>query len=283
MADLPELHLSGCTYTWLHHEPLESALRSMAEHGFQTFELTTASPHAFAGHLGPYERHQLTKTMKELGLAPISVNSGYVDINVVSTNPELQRLSVDQLRREIELAHDVGARFVVLIPGRAHQLSPAPQDAMLGLLEDVLHELVPRAEELDVVLTLENSPYGFLGRATDQLAVVDRIDSAHLGLTYDVANALALEDPVEGVRGVAPRLRLAHVSDTWRDRWAHTSIGRGEVDFAAFAHVLAEVGFTGTTVYELVDGEPPGTRLRGDLAALAAVGWRPDGGQGAAE
>jgi sugar phosphate isomerase/epimerase len=96
-----------------------------------------------------------------------------------------------------------------------------------------------------------------------------------LRLAYDVANALAQEDPAEGVKRAAPYVAIAHVSDTWASRWAHTSIGRGEVDFAAFAAALRDIGFQGSTVYELVDGDDPAPRLAADLAALRAAGWAP--------
>ena len=71
-------------------------------------------------------------------------------------------------------------------------------------------------------------------------------------------------------------LAIAHVSDAWRTRWAHTSVGRGEVDFAAFAQALTAAGFAGPTVYELVDGEDPAPRLPADLAALEKAGWSVD-------
>jgi sugar phosphate isomerase/epimerase len=267
------LHLSGCTYTWLHQEPLEHALAALADHGFTTFELTTASPHLFTRHCGPYERARLKRLLGSLGLRPVSVNPSYADINVISTNPEIQRISEQQIASEIDLAHELGAEFVVLIPGRRHQLSPAPADAAIAVLHGVLERLAARAEHLGVTLTLENSPYGFLGTSAEQLEIVERFDSPHLGLTYDVANALAIEDPCDALRHIAGRLRLVHVSDTWTDRWAHTSVGRGEVDFAAFAATLREVGYAGTTVYELVDGEPAEPRLRADLAALEKAGW----------
>jgi sugar phosphate isomerase/epimerase len=63
------------------------------------------------------------------------------------------------------------------------------------------------------------------------------------------------------------------VSDTPRAPWRHTSPGRGEVDFAAFAGALADVGYAEATVYELVDEEDPGPRLADDLATLGAHGW----------
>ena len=76
-----------------------------------------------------------------------------------------------------------------------------------------------------------------------------------------------------GVARLGEYLGLAHVSDTWRARWAHTSLGRGEVDFASFAAALAAAGFAGPTVYELVDGEDPAPRLAADFAALSKAGW----------
>jgi len=162
---------------------------------------------------------------------------------------------------------------VVVVPGRRHALAPAPSPDARAVLDEGLSVLVARAAPLGVTVCLENSPYGYLGPAAELLEVVKAFGSPHLRLVYDVANALAQEDPAAGVAAAAGYLALAHVSDTWRARWAHTSPGRGEVDFAGFGRALASAGFTGPTVYELADGEDPGPRLDADLAALAAAGW----------
>jgi sugar phosphate isomerase/epimerase len=267
------LPLSGCTFGWLHHAPLTDALRSLAAHDVRSLELTTAPPHLFTTYFGRYERLELARLLRALDLRVISVNPSFVDLNLISTNPELRDLTERQLLTEIELAHDLSASFVVVIPGRRHALAPAPDAAARAVLDEGLSRLVPRAAALGVTICLENSPYGYLGLAADLLDVVKAWDSQNLRITYDVANALALEDPSLGVARLGPYLALAHVSDTWRDRWAHTSVGRAEVDFPAFARALATAGFTGPTVYELVDGEDPGPRLASDLAALAAAGW----------
>ncbi|WP_216897556.1 sugar phosphate isomerase/epimerase family protein [Nocardia alni] len=270
MTTLP---LSGCSYGWLHQNSLDHALRQLATHGYRTLELTTAPPHLFTSAYGPYERQQLLRTLNSLSLQVISVNPSFGDLNLVSTNPEIRAVSEAQIAAELELAADLGARFVVVIGGRRHQLAPAPLDAAARVLDDALDRLLERARRLGVTIALENNPYGFLATATELCEVVDRIDSPHLAVTYDVANALAAEDPSAGLRLLGSRLALAHISDTWKHRWAHTSVGRGEVDFGSFATTLAELGFDGPTVYELVDGEPPDDRLPTDLAALAGYGW----------
>ena len=270
------LALSGCSFGWLHTAPLADALRTLAAHGVRTLELSTVPPHLFTRSFGRYERQELLRLLRALDLSVVSVNPSFVDINLISTNPEIREISERQLGAEIELAADLGAGYVVVIPGRRHALAPAPEDAAEAVLHEGLGRLLDRARALDVTLVLENSPYGYLGTSADLLRIAEHWDDPHLRLVYDVANALAQEDPAEGVRKAGPYLALAHVSDTWTDRWAHTSAGRGDVDFAGFAGALRDIGFTGSTVYELVDGEDPGPRLAADLSVLRAAGWAPE-------
>ena len=270
MTGLP---LAGCTFGWLHQAPLADALRELAANDVRTVELTTAPPHLFTRHFGRYERKDLARLLHGIGVQVISVNPSYADINLVSTNPEIREISERQLAAEIELAADLGAGYVVVIPGRRHALAPAPDEAARAVLDEGLGRLLDRATETGVTIALENSPYGYLGPSADLLSVVRDFDHPRLRVAYDVANALAQEDPVVGVARLGEYLGLAHVSDTWRSRWAHTSVGRGEVDFTGFAAALAAAGFTGRTVYELVDGEDPAPRLATDFAALSKAGW----------
>lgn len=270
MAGLP---LAGCTFGWLHRAPLVDALRELASHDVRAIELTTAPPHLFTRHFGSYERKDLARLLRGLGIQVISLNPSYADINLVSTNPEIREISERQLAAEIELAADLGAGYVVVIPGRRHALAPAPDQAARAVLDEGLVRLLSRATSLGVTIALENSPYGYLGPSADLLGVVRDFNHPRLRVAYDVANALAQEDPVVGVARLGEYLGLAHVSDTWRARWAHTSVGRGEVDFAGFAAALAAARFAGPTVYELVDGEDPAPRLAADFAALRKAGW----------
>ena len=270
------LPLAGCTFGWLHRAPVTDALRELSAQGIRQVELTTAPPHLFTRHLGRYERKELARLLEHLNLTVTSVNPSFADINLISTNPEIRAVSERQLAAELELAADLRASYLVVIPGRRHALAPAPDAAARAVLDEGLGRLLHRATELGVTIALENSPYGYLGSSTDLLGVVKAWDNPRLRVAYDVANALAQEDPADGVASLGQYLALAHVSDTWRTRWAHTSVGRGEVDFPGFAAALAaNAAFTGPTVYELVDGEDPAPRLAADLAALAKAGWAP--------
>ena len=142
MAALP---LAGCTFGWLHQAPLADALRELAAHDVRAVELTTAPPHLFTRHFGRYERKDLARLLRGLGIQVISVNPSYADINLVSTNPEIREISERQLAAEIELAADLGAGYVVVIPGRRHPLAPAPDDAARAVLGEGLGRLLDRA------------------------------------------------------------------------------------------------------------------------------------------
>ena len=107
MTGLP---LAGCTFGWLHRAPLADALRALSRHGVRAVELTTAPPHLFTRHFGRYERLELARLLRRLELRVVSVNPTFVDINLVSTNPEIWEASVRQLIAEIELAADLGPR-----------------------------------------------------------------------------------------------------------------------------------------------------------------------------
>ena len=267
------LSLGGTTYGWLHRASLEMALRSLADVGIQSVEIVTAAPHWSSRAFGSFERHNLSRLLDQLGLRLISVNPGYLDVNLMSPSTEFRDLSEKVIVEQMELAGELGAPLVVLMPGRRHRLSPAPKEACRWTLERTLERLLARAEQLEVTLALETGPTDFLGTGDDLLEIVNGFDDEHLGIAYDCANVLAVDDPAAGVKRVASRLRLAHVSDTWRDNWAHTSPGRGEVDFTAFAAALDEIGFSGPTIFELADGEDPGVRLADDFAALEMAGW----------
>jgi sugar phosphate isomerase/epimerase len=324
------LPLAGSTFGYLQHRSLSEALDDLAAHGMTQIELTPMPPHLHPPALGAYDRRALRRRLDRLGLRCLSVNPGFVDINLISTNPDFRELSLRQIEAGIELAHDLEARFHVVVPGRRHALSPAPAQDARAVLLDGLERLLRTAEPAGVVLALENSPYGFVGRADDLVRISDElvgipdpgVGISHglvgnsnqlvggeddtvgtpdepvgtpdyrvgtcdepvgrpdepvgttgdpsgsragppLRLCYDVANALAQEDPAAGVRRIGPRLGLAHVSDTPRPPWRHTSPGRGEVDFAAFATALSEIGYAEATVYERVDEEDPGGATRG--------------------
>ena len=92
-------------------------------------------------------------------------------------------------------------------------------------------------------------------------------------MVVDCANVFMVEDPAQAIADAGDLMTLCHVSDAWKTRWAHTSVGRGEIDFGAIVAALETCAFSGATIYELMDAEDPVPRLAGDFATLESCGW----------
>jgi sugar phosphate isomerase/epimerase len=266
------MRIGTTTLGFLHHRStLEQSLEAIARAGYGVVDISPTPPHPFLPGSGSYERRQLVRLLERLGLDCVSISP--TELNLVSTNPEYAELSRRHLGLSVELAHDLGAGFVVFAPGRLFVLNPAPIDDVKELLVRQIESLLPAAERLGVVLAVEAVPFGFMQTGAEVAEIVDRIASDWLGATYDAANTLAAEEPGEGIRALGERLAVMHVSGAWKSRWAHASVRDCDVDFAACMAALRAIGFEGPTVYELVDDKDPEERLREDLELLVGWGW----------
>jgi sugar phosphate isomerase/epimerase len=266
------LRIGATTLGYVHHrDTLGESLESLARAGYDLVDVSPTPPHLYLPGTGSYERRQLKRQLERFGLQCVSISP--TELNLVSTNHAYAELSRRHVELSLELAHDLEAEAVVFAPGRLFALNPAPvEDANAALLAQ-LELLVPAAERLGVVLAAESVPFGFMRTGSEVAEIVDLVDSPWLGAAYDAANTLAAEPPDVGLAALGGRLRVMHVSGAWRDRWAHASVRDSDVDLAACAAALRAIGFSGPTVYELVDGADPGGRLRDDLALFTAQGW----------
>jgi sugar phosphate isomerase/epimerase len=182
-------------------------------------------------------------------------------------------LAVRQYTNAIRAAAEIGAPAAVVVSGRQHPLRPIPDAIAMAGFTDALSPLLHEADKLGIVLALETVPFGFLETARKLSYAIDAIGHPSLRIALDAANMLMVEDPAEGVFDAGERIQICHVSDAWKAKWAHTSIGRGEVEFGKFRRALESVGYDGVTIYELMDDEDPAPRLRGDLEKLRSMGW----------
>jgi sugar phosphate isomerase/epimerase len=265
------LPLGATTLGYAFRTTLEEGVQNIADIGFRLLELAPVPPHLNIKSFGKFERFQLRRLIRKLGTRCVSLNP--IELNLISPNTEFRELSSRQYLECVELAHDLDIGILVILPGRRHTLIPAPLQDSLEVLRHELETLLLRAEPLGVTLALETSPYGFLGTGAAVAEVVDQVGHPSLGVCFDCANVLAQQDPVEGVREAGHRIRIAHLSDPWRNRYAHTGLGTGEVDFAAYGGALHEIGFAGPCIYELADGDDPGPRLKAAKQLVKPWGW----------
>lgn len=261
------------TYSYQQGWTAQDAMTRAAELGFAEFELMV-----FPGHLWPDEmdqaaRRALLRFVETTGLRVHTLSIANNDLNVASAYPGLRQYSVELLSSIVRLAGDLGVVGVVIGPGKPNPLFPLPTETLVGYFYGALDTLCSLAERVGTRICLENMPVGFLPGAAELMQALERYGDDRIGFVYDVANGHFIgEDVAAGLRRVASRLELVHVSDTTRRTYRHDAVGLGDVDFATLPPVLAEIGHTARPALEVISAQPD-RDIVDSAARLAAMGW----------
>lgn len=272
---MEKLPLAATTFGFLYRCGRNEAFRQAASAGYQMVELAAGPPHIDLSKMGAGARRGIKRELEMYRLKCVSTNP--LELNPISANPDLSEAAFRQYRAAIELSSDLEAANVVMISGRMSPLVPMPVPQAKDLLRNQLDHLVPISRKLGVTLSIEAVPYGFLQTATEISEFIEDYGVTNVGITVDCANIhFAGGDSIKELESQSKRLSVVHISDSWRHRWAHTQVGRAEIDFAAIGATLQRIDFRGPTVYELADAEDPAPRLRSDWDSLSRWGWTAD-------
>ena len=260
------------TYSYTQSMRAADCLRRLAGEGVTTFELMF-----YPGHLWITDDAAAFREVRQIiddgGLQLVSMNGPNVDLNIAAATQEMRALSIELNTAYIRMAGELGARGLILGPGKPNPLFPLPADILEGHFFAALDKLCPVAATCGIELWVENMPFAFMPEATRLMASLDRYGSDALKICYDVANAHFIgEDPVAGLSTVAPRLAVVHVSDTTRGTYRHDPVGDGDIDFARLPRAIADVGYDRSVVLEVISRNADADNFR-SMDALAEAGF----------
>ncbi len=260
------------TYSYTFNWTAADCIRHLADQGYTGVELML-----YPGHLWPdldvSGRRDLRRVAEQCRVRIISLNMPNVDVNVAGASQEMRDYSLGLLAQFVRLAGELGAPGIVIGPGKANPLFPAPRDLLLGHFYRALDRLAPIAEASGTRLLVENMPFAFLPEADSVMGALAEYGNDRIGVIYDVANGHFIgENPLEGLRRVRDRLALVHFSDTNRSVYKHDPVGMGDVPFAGVPPVLAEIGYQEMPMLEVISCSPDAD-LRDSAQRLAAFGY----------
>lgn len=265
------MKLAGTNFAFVWTETLDEGLSHLANIGVERVELTVSLPHVNLNEPVSSTAKAINESANRHGVSFSSVNP--VEMNLISANEAVAETTVDELTKSIDLAADIGAPTLVVVPGRYNSLCPMSPEVALESFQQRLTRLLEHAEKRQVSLALENTPFGFLQTPLELLQQVQHFDHYRLGIVVDAANLHFVGANVSEVSAVAEHLFLTHVSDTYQSRFAHNHLGDGDVDFKAFAQTLESIGYEGETVYELVTPGVDWNRWKSDFDEFRSMGW----------
>lgn len=227
-------HLGIATFT-LMEEGLEGFMVFASSLGLTYVEIRSERPYALPQDMHTKELESIQEELTSLSLEPI-IHSAVYDINLASLNPLIRRASIRQTVESIRFAAKIGAKIVIIHPGRLPKDYPSVylKNSRINLLTS-LNVMARMAGRMGVMLAIENSPRGrahrLVANPQEHLYILRRLGSAHLGALLDIGHAHTWGfDLREYIRSLADYILLFHLHDNRGDADEHLPLGRGTID-----------------------------------------------------
>ncbi len=265
--------LGAHTFGFVWDRDASKATEDLAWQGFRNFQYLATSPHLDPWASDRDALRSLRRAVDAVDGAVVAVDLPSSETNLASANKDVVDFSVAAYLRVLDVASELGARWLTINSGRKHGLLPPPDDRLLRVYRDALERLVEASRQRGVRLLLENIPGMLLNDATSTRAFLDEQDYGHVDVLYDVSNAAGVgEDPVDGIRTLSDRIALVHLSDAPRGQWRHDPVGTGDIDFDAIRTALSELHYTGGIVIEAISQDTL-VDLVASRTRLIGAGW----------
>ena len=173
-----------------------------------------------------------------------------------SESAEVEK-SLAGMRTSLHNAKLWGSDAVLLVPAVVNAQT-SYRDAWTRSQREI-RKLIPLAEDLKIVIAMEEVWNKFLLSPLEMAAYIDEFQSPWIKAWFDVGNVLLYGYPQDWIRTLGKRIVKVHLKDFKRreDGYAWVNLGDGDVDWTAVRQAFAEIGYAGSAVTELEKGDEP--------------------------
>ena len=219
--------------------------------GFEGIEIGTVSD--------PAEAEKIREAGTGTGLKIHSVmNADHWKYPLSSADPEVVGKSVAGMATSLRNAKLWGAGVVLLVPAVVNP-ETSYQDAWTRSQQVVRERILPLAEELKVVVAIEEVWNKFLLSPLELARYVDEFASPWVKAYVDVGNMIFYGYPQDWIRTLGPRVVRVHLKDfkleRGEGRFYWKNLGEGDVDWIAVRQALSDIDYDGWTTTEIESGD----------------------------
>jgi hexulose-6-phosphate isomerase len=222
--------------------------------GFESMEIGTVD--------SPAEVEEIRKASSATKIPVHSImNRDHWKYPLSSSDASVVAQSVKGMETSLRNAKDLGAATVLLVPAVVNEKT-SYRDAYTRSTEQV-KKLVPMAENLKVVIAIENVWNKFLLSPLEFATYVDSFRSPWVKAYFDVGNILLYGYPQDWIRTLGARIVKVHFKDFSFRR--HPELKRNVADFVNLREgdvpwkevyaALKEIGYRGDATVELPGGK----------------------------
>lgn len=237
------------------------AVQLAAEAGFEGLEFCVAAEGDVALDSTDKQLAEVRRAAADAGVELPSLASWLVwENNLVSDDAAVRERARTIIRRQIDVAHELGAGTVLVVPGYVgvdfvSPSVPVSYDAAWDRALEAVSELAGHAQQAGVRIGVENVWNKFLLSPLEMRAFVDAVDHPGVGVYFDIGNALLTGYPEQWIRILGERIFAVHVKDYRRSPGGFDSfvdLLAGDVDFPAVNQALLDIGYRGWVSAEMM-------------------------------
>jgi L-ribulose-5-phosphate 3-epimerase len=227
---------------------LQDGMQAAIDAGFQDIECQTVSD--------PKRVEEIKTASEKTGLRIHSVmNMAHWTYPLNSPDPAVVKKSMDGLETSLRNAHFWGAETVLLVPAVVGPKYSYYEDAWTRSQKQI-RTILPLAEELKVIIAIEEVWNKFLLSPPEHARYVDEFKSPWLKAYFDVGNVVFYGYPQDWIRTLGNRIAKVHLKDfRYHDnKTAWVPLREGDIDWKEVHAAFADIGYHGTATVELEGG-----------------------------
>jgi hexulose-6-phosphate isomerase len=205
------------------------------------------------------EAEQIRDASAKSGLRVHSVmNSEHWNSPLSSADPAVVDKSVAGMETSLRNAKLWGADTVLLVPAVVDPQT-SYKDAWTRSQKVIRERILPLAQELKVVVAVEEVWNKFLLSPPEFARYVDEFNSPWVKAYFDVGNIVFYGYPHDWVRTLGARIVKVHLKDFQLDRpngqFKWKNLGEGDIDWVEVRKAFGEIGYDGWMTTEIGGGD----------------------------
>ncbi len=196
---------------------------------------------------------EVVEALGQTGLKAASVCCNtHWNLTLSHPSENIREKGLDGLRQALRDAKRYGAGSVLLVPGVARDGVSYAQCWERSIAQ--IRKATPLAEELGVVIAIENVWNDFITKEDEAVRYLDEINSPFVKWHFDIGNIIWYGDPIDWVRKLGRRISRLHIKEYSRDLAMRKNRGagfgakflEGANNWPGIMKALDEVGYDGT-------------------------------------
>ena len=174
-----------------------------------------------------------------------------------SADPATVETSMEGMRTSLRNAKLWGCDAVLLVPAVVNPQT-SYKDAWTRSQKQI-RELIPLAEELKIVIAIEEVWNKFLLSPLEMRAYIEEFKHPLIRAWFDVGNVVLYGYPQDWIRTLGSTIAKVHLKDFKRsdNGYAWVNLGDGDIDWPAVRQAFIDVGYHGSVIAELQPGDEP--------------------------